>query len=104
MSFDVLQPCKVYNVVGAELLFLLDLIELSTVALGAATFANHTENVTLPVTVDLLERRGATGRRPNSSSRATRVSCGVMYTTPCACPVIGLAVGEVSSVGALTST
>ena len=104
VSFDVLKPCKVYTVVGAELLFLLDLIELSTVALGAATFANHTENLTLTVTVDLLEKRGVTGRYPNFSSRATGVSCGVMCTTPCACPVIELAIGEVSSVGALTST
>jgi hypothetical protein len=36
VSPDVLKLCKVYNAVGAELLFLLDLIELSTAVLGAA--------------------------------------------------------------------
>jgi hypothetical protein len=36
VSPEVLKLCKVYNAVRVELLFLLDLIELFTVALGAA--------------------------------------------------------------------
>jgi len=104
VSPDVLKLCKVYNAVRVELLFLLDLIELYTVALEAATFANHAETLTLPVAVDLFEKRGAMGRHANSSPRATGVSCSVMCTTPCACPVIELVIGEVSSVGALTPT
>ena len=56
VSPDVLKLCKFYNAVRVELLLLLDLIELSANALGAAPLPIMT--LTLPVAVDLLDKRG----------------------------------------------
>ena len=81
MSPDVLKLCKVYNAVRVELLFLLDLVELSTVALEAAALADHTKTLTLPVAVDLLEKRGAMGVAP-IPARGPPESRAVLCTPP----------------------